>query len=125
MLFTVLILASMGCSDKVKVRGKITFSDDQSPLTVGQVRFQTDTLQARGILKPDGTYALGTLSEKDGVPKGTYTVAIVDAHELIAPASTGGLPAMPVIRPLIAPFKETVVVDGKQKVFDFVVDRAK
>ena len=124
LLFTVLIIAFPGCSDKVKVRGKITFSDDQSPLTIGQVRFQSTTMQARGVLKSDGSYALGTVSEKDGIPKGTYTVAIVDAHDLIVPPSSGGALPMPVMKPLIAPFEETVVVDGKQKVFNFVVDRA-
>lgn len=125
LLFTALFLAASGCSDKVAVRGKVTFSDDQSPLTVGQVRFQSGTLQARGTLKSDGTYVLGTLSEKDGIPKGKYTVTIADAIELMTAESRTGAPAIPVMRPLIVTFEKTVDVDGKQKVFDFVVDRAK
>jgi len=121
LLYTVLVLTTIGCSDKVIIRGKVTFSDDQSPLTVGQVVFQTDTLQARGTLKPDGTYILGTLSEKDGIPKGTYNVTITNAMENVTDPSR---PMVPVLRSLIVPMKErTVVVDGKQKVYDIVVDR--
>ena len=121
LLYTVLVLTTIGCSDKVIIRGKVTFSDDQSPLTVGQVVFQNDTLQARGTLKPDGTYILGTLSEKDGIPKGTYKVTITNAMENVTDPSR---PMVPVLRSLIVPLKDmTVVVDGKQKVYDIVVDR--
>lgn len=126
LLLTVLVLAAIGCGDKVAVRGKVTFSDDHSPLTVGQIRFQSGTVQARGTLKSDGTYVLGTVKEKDGVPKGTYNVTIVDAMELVAKETKGGAPAIPVITPLIDPFeKKDVVVDGKQKTFDFEVERIK
>ena len=125
-LFAVLVLAATGCGNKVTVRGKVTFSDDQSPLTVGQVRFQSGTLQARGTLKADGTYVLGTVSEKDGIPKGTYNVTIADAVDVVVPEAKGNSLPIPVMRPLIVPFdKKDVVVDGKQKVFDFEVDRAK
>lgn len=123
LLVTVLVLAITGCSNKVTVRGKVTFSDDQSPLTAGQVVFQNDTLQARGPLKPDGTFILGTISEKDGIPKGTYQVTITNAMESITDPSR---PMVPVLRPLIVPLKDrTIVVDGKQKAYDIVVDRPK
>ena len=127
LIFTVLIVMSLGCGNNVKIRGKVTFSDDQSPLTVGQVTFRNDTILARGTLKPDGTYVLGTLKEKDGIPKGTYNVTIADAHELILQESQNkkSLPT-PVMRQLIVPPKDlTFVVDGKQKVFNIEVERAK
>ena len=122
MLLTALIFVTTGCGDKVSMRGKVTFSDDQSPLTVGQISFQSDTVLARGHLKPDGTYVLGTLKEADGLPKGTYRVSVEYAVESISKD-----PMAPVVmRPLIAPFEpKTVVVDGKTKVYDIVVDRPK
>jgi len=122
----ILVFTTVGCSDKVPMRGKVTFSDDQSPLTVGQVAFTSDTVLARGQLKPDGTYVIGTDKEKDGLPKGTYTVSINHAVEISPGISVGGLPAIPVTRQLIVPPRDlTVVVDGKTKVFNIEVERAK
>jgi len=118
----VLMITAISCSDKVPLRGKVTFSDDQAPLTAGQVSFQSDTVLARGYLNPDGTYVLGTEKETDGLPKGTYRVSIDYAME-----NTSKDPMAPVsMRPLIAPMEpKTVVVDGKTKVYDIVVDRPK
>jgi len=126
MLLMALMITAMGCGDKVVMRGKVTFSDDQSPLTAGQVSFQSDTILARGSLKPDGTYVLGTDKEKDGLPKGTYRVSVDYAVEAVT-GSPGpmGIPST-TMRPLIAPMEpKTVVVDGKTKVYDIVVDRPK
>ena len=122
LLLMTLIIGVVGCGDKVSMRGKVTFSDDQSPLTVGQVTFQSDKVLARGYVKPDGTYIIGTDKEKDGLPKGTYRVSVDYAVESV---STN--PMAPVaLRPLIAPMEpKTVVVDGKTKVYDIVVDRPK
>ena len=127
LLLAALMLTAVGCSDKVQMRGKVTFSDDNSPLTSGQVSFQSDTVLARGYLKPDGTYILGTDTEKDGLPKGTYRVSIDYVIETVpAPPSSSPMPLAPTTRPLIAPMEpKTVVVDGKTKVYDIVVDRAK
>ena len=124
LLLTVLVLAATGCNDKVTVRGKVTLSDDQSPLTVGTVVFQTNTFQARATLNPDGTYLMGTLSDKDGIPKGTYQVTINGAVEPVGGDASKFI--VPKMQPLIVPLKDmTVVVDGKQKEYDIVVDRAK
>lgn len=119
----VLTALAVGCGDKVSMHGKVTFSDDQSPLTVGQVSFQSDTFLARGYLKPDGTYVLGTDKEKDGLPKGTYRVSVDYAIE-----TDSGDPSNPmapkITRSLIAPMEpKTVTVDGKTKVFNIVVER--
>ena len=124
LFLVVMMLTAIGCSDKVSMRGKVTFSDDGSPLTAGQVSFQSETTLARGYLKPDGTYILGTDTEKDGIPKGTYRVSIDYAVEAIqGPPNAMGLPSA-TMQPLIAPMEpKTVVVDGKTKVYDIVVDR--
>ena len=113
-----------GCSDKVPLSGKVTFSDDGSPLTVGTVCFETDNFIAYGRVKPDGTYVIGSLSETDGLPHGNYRIFITDtAKEVVrngAPAieyavaqkftqgSTSGL---------------TFEVTSSTKTFDFSVDR--
>ena len=117
MLLATLMLTAIGCNSKVPMGGKVTFSDNQSPLTVGQVSFRSDTVNAFGCLTSDGTYILGTNKEMDGIPKGTYRVTIEHAVES---TSTGS------VRHLIVPLNETtVVVDGTTTVYDIVVDRAK
>ncbi|MCL2622254.1 MAG: hypothetical protein FWD31_01205 [Planctomycetaceae bacterium] len=135
LLLSVPIIAAIGCSDNVPMRGKVTFSDDQSPLTVGTVEFQSDTVLSRGDLKPDGTYVLGTEKLTDGIPKGTYRVSIANTMRMFTPDGelfTGPPPAMGVggggggvvMRSLIAPLEpKTVVVDGKQREYNIVVDR--
>jgi hypothetical protein len=69
----------LGCSHNVKTTGKVTFSDDGTPLTEGTVVFETAGYLARGRLNQDGTYHLGSFSERDGLPTGTYNVYITGA----------------------------------------------
>jgi len=76
------LLFLVGCGGGIGVGGKVVFSDDGSPLTVGTVYFETDSHSARGDLKPDGTFTIGSLTENDGVPAaGTYRVYIVGAQK--------------------------------------------
>lgn len=77
-----LCVFAVGCNSKIAVSGKVTFPDG-SPLTVGKVVFedQAGEFTYSGILKPDGSYTLGTLKETDGIPKGTYKVAVYGASE--------------------------------------------
>ena len=75
-----IILMAVGCGRNVKVTGKVTFPDG-SPLTVGKVVFETDSFVATGPLLPDGTYTLGSIKAKDGVPPGTYRVAVAGAMQ--------------------------------------------
>ncbi|MCL2623788.1 MAG: hypothetical protein FWD31_08995 [Planctomycetaceae bacterium] len=60
-----------------------------------------------------------------GLPKGTYRVSVDYAIEAVTgPPGPMGIPAT-TVRPLIVPMEpKTVVVDGKTKVYDIVVDRA-
>lgn len=108
--------------------GKVTFSDNREPLTIGMVFFETDTLQARGKLEADGTYRLGTLGLHDGLPPGTYRV-------FVAGAITGNpIPSRNPERPnpplslIDSKFETgatsglTATVDRKNRVFNFSVD---
>lgn len=118
-----------GCGNHVGMSGKVTFSDDQSPLTTGTVFFETDLFQARGDIKPDGTYTIGSLHEADGLPPDTYRVYVVGAT-VHNPSVQPGPNTPPVMLPLIESKFETgltsgltVNVDASTKNFDFSVDR--
>ena len=82
-----------GCGSKVSVSGKVAF-DDGSPLTTGEVRFETANFVSSGKIQSDGTYRLGTTSDKDGIPKGTYgvTVRAMSAPELKPGVRTEDVP---------------------------------
>ncbi|MGL4943310.1 MAG: hypothetical protein ACRC46_08980 [Thermoguttaceae bacterium] len=126
-----------GCSKNVSMGGKVTFSDDGSPLSVGTVCFESATFLARGEIKPDGTYVIGSLSEKDGLPAGTYKVCIAGAAKEIGKTQIDSLSGtqmegMPIYEPLIdekfakaATSGIEITVDNKTKSLDFKVDRFK
>ena len=69
-----LLALSVGCGSNATVTGKVTFPDG-SPLTEGQVIFESPALISKGHIQKDGTYALET-GEAKGIPKGTYKVCI-------------------------------------------------
>jgi hypothetical protein len=69
-----------GCGARLNtVRGTVTLADGSS-LTRGLVIFQGvvdgAAVSARGEVKPDGSYLLGTFKPGDGVPAGKYRVLI-------------------------------------------------
>ncbi|MDR1140810.1 MAG: hypothetical protein LBL62_03890 [Planctomycetaceae bacterium] len=73
-----------GCGNGyISFGGKITFEEDGSPLTLGTVVFTTDTFQAEGMIHSDGTYQLGSLSQKDGLPPGNYKVFVTGAGNIV------------------------------------------
>ena len=84
---SLLILA--GCGGKVGLTGRVVFSDDGSPLTMGMVFFETPTFLARGILQPDGTFTVGSLQADDGLPPGKYRVYITGAVKSLGQDATG------------------------------------
>lgn len=121
---SLLVLTCMmlsGCSDNVPLKGRVTFSDDGSPLTTGMVYLDTPTYQARGELDKNGYYVVGSLKKSDGLPAGQYRVYIVGAVE----ETPGGG-----VYSLIAPNMQSgdtsgivLDVDRKTRKFDFTVDR--
>ena len=70
-----LLVFVIGCSSKPKITGKVTF-DDGTPLTTGEVRFESPGFTASGKIQSDGTYTMGSIADKDGVPKGSYKVSV-------------------------------------------------
>lgn len=69
-----------GCSGQYQVTGQVKFADGK-PLDEGMVICEKKEgdhiVQARGELKKDGTFRLGTLSPGDGALPGTYKVLVV------------------------------------------------
>jgi len=76
---------------KVGLRGKAIFSDDRSPVPIGTVCFETDSYLARGDLRSDGTFVVGSLRQGDGLPPGRYRVYISGAQKPIGKDERSGM----------------------------------
>jgi len=127
-ILAVLTLVALGCGDlnRVKVRGKVVFSDDSSPLTRGVVCFDNDKTMARGNIQPDGSYSVGMGNDGGGVDPGSYKVSILFAQEEVP----GGTVYAPRYKKLIDDkyvSRDTsgleIVVDPSKTQFDIKVDR--
>ena len=81
----VLVMSASGCGQNHQLKGQVTYQDG-TPVTVGMVNFESGTSLSRGRIQPDGSYTVGTLGNKDGIPKGTYKVYITGAE---VPRETG------------------------------------
>ena len=118
LLFVIALSVSItGCSNHVGLSGKVIYSDGE-PVTTGEVQFYTPTFVARATIRPDGTFVTGSYKETDGLPPGTYGVAIVSTEPdgftpLVDPKfssqATSGL---------------TVTIDKTTRDMEFVVERA-
>jgi len=77
MIVAALLLAVVplaGCSKNVPLKGTVVFSDDGSPLTEGVICFTDGKNMARGDINPDGSFEMGFVGMKDGLPPGQYKV---------------------------------------------------
>lgn len=129
-----LLLASLvflsGCGSKMhKIGGCVTYSDTGEPLEIGFVCFANGPTFARGLIKPDGTYTMGSFSENDGLPPGTYQVYVDGARKGMGKRHPDDddeqylqLIDLKHSRPETSGL--TFVVGGKVKEFNITVDRA-
>jgi len=125
LLLATLTLCVVGCGKNVGMTGKVTFSDDGSPLTSGTICFQSATGLSRGQMKEDGTFVIGSEKEADGLPKGDYSVYFSGAVEIEGTDDMGmpkakSLVDMKYTSPESTPLK--ISVTGKDKL-DLKVDR--
>ena len=81
-----LLLLVVGCGQP-KINGKVVFSDDKSPVPHGIVIFHEGNRIARGMIQSDGSYVMGSLTQKDGLPVGTYKVSIKETQVNISETS--------------------------------------
>ena len=124
--FTLVALLFAGCGQNVRLTGTVTFSDDGSPLTTGTVVFIKDGTMSRGDIKPDGTFVVGSLGERDGLPPGTYNVHISGALEVVSVSDGGDASYRSLIDEKMADRNRselTVEVTARTKVLDIQVDR--
>ena len=76
--FCIVLLA--GCSNgNIKATGVVVF-DDGTPLTKGNVVFQSPQHQYTGTIGQDGTFRLGGVKPGNGLPSGTYNVALSNVN---------------------------------------------
>jgi hypothetical protein len=86
-----LVLMPGGGSGNVPAKGKVTFSDNDEPLTQGSVAFLKDGKISRGDIQPDGTYVVFTGTGTDnGLPPGQYKVYITGSDKVIPIAGSEG-----------------------------------
>ncbi|GHT43079.1 hypothetical protein FACS189454_02070 [Planctomycetales bacterium] len=76
----VLCLASVsfftGCSDKVSVSGKVTYTDGEN-VGGGMVTFSSETQTYKGTInKETSKFVLGAGGDGKGITKGTYAVTL-------------------------------------------------
>ena len=129
LLCLVVFIFAAGCSDKVRLGGTVTFSDDGAPVTKGCVVFVTATFQSRGLIASDGTYTLSSTGNKDGIPPGEYRIfltGIEDTIQIDRPDGSYDTRSVFLISEKYASPETsglTCVVDGKTKRHDIQVDR--
>lgn len=113
---------SLGCGNSnCRLGGKITFSDDGSPLGRGTVCFDDGVVTARGSINEQGVYTVGSLKENDGLPPGEYRVFIIGA---INPAVSGEASVIDARYDSPSTSGLSLKVDGTTRSYDFSVDRA-
>jgi len=121
----VLIISVTGCGKPTlfRVEGRVTHRDG-SPVTEGLVIFEPVDHQtsARGEIRPDGSFILGTHGNGDGAMLGTYKVLIAPP-----PLPEEGKRPRPPIHPKYqsletTPLQFTVTDDRKKNHAQIVID---
>jgi hypothetical protein len=128
LLLSLFALCAVGCSGNVSMGGRVTYSDTGEPVEFGTVSFSSLTKQSRGEIKENGKYVIGTFGDKDGLPRGEYSVTVFasksDPGESDQPGRTTHIDLIDPKYQNPATSGLKAVVDGKTKTFDIQVERA-
>lgn len=89
--FALFFLLCLGCNHNIKVSGKVMF-EDGSPLSVGEVLFESSTFVGNGTLEKDGHFKLSGISKNSGIPPGHYGVSVVKTEQPDGPLVVGSNP---------------------------------
>jgi hypothetical protein len=68
-----LALCCFGCGNNIKISGTVKYPDG-TPVTQGNVVFESGSESFFGKINADGTYTSGGTKEVQGIPVGTYKV---------------------------------------------------
>ncbi len=135
-LLGLVLLFSAGCSGNVSLSGKVVDTEG-NPITVGMVNFTSDKGLSRGKINADGSYTIGTLKDKDGLPPGKYKVYVTGAEVPMASKGPARVDAMGQPVPQMAGFQKLVAtkyttekdtpltceVPAKGNKFDVIVEK--
>ena len=126
------VMILSGCGGKnQRLSGKVTFSDDGTPVPHGAIFFTDGQFMSQGVIKSDGTYVVGTKEKTDGIPPGTYKVyfAGVELEESVTtPDGFSDRKYTPLISSKYGDPETSGLIftaDGSTKTFDVQLDRAK
>ncbi|MDR2439821.1 MAG: carboxypeptidase-like regulatory domain-containing protein [Planctomycetaceae bacterium] len=116
-----------GCSDHVKLSGRVTYSDTNEPLETGTVIFlaESEAFQSRGEIEKNGSYVLATFRENDGLPPGNYRVYVNSAYRYETQENGLSNEIRLITDKYTSPETSGLMfkVDHLTKKFDFQVDR--
>lgn len=124
------MLFAVGCNSNYRLTGKVTFSEDGSPVTKGAVIFSTDRHIAQGIIKEDGSYIVGFEKLTDGIPPGDYRVHLAGTEDYQAIYAPSGERIDKYTHTIDPKYESpdtsglTFKADGSQKTFDIQVEKA-
>ena len=108
-----------GCGGNKKLTGTITYPDG-SPVPVGFVYFESKTsnFQSRGEIMSNGTYEVGSITAKDGIPPGEYAVFVISERR----GDSGRLPLVAPKYTSAATSEIVCKVPAPKNRFDFQVE---
>lgn len=96
-----LVFLGLGCGRSMyPVKGRVHYPDG-TPLDHGRVVIDTgnDMTGSWGLVRPDGTFEMGTHTTNDGVPAGSHRVFLQNAVTAPPPGFTGTFKPQPLVHP--------------------------
>jgi hypothetical protein len=120
-----LLVPLSGCGKNVPLSGRVVFSDTNEPLEHGYVSFVQPSFIAKGVIGRDGRYVVGSYKDRDGLPSGTYKVAVYCSKPNPNPKNKGE--DIVLIDPKFTDPEHSglvVEIDASTKTYDIKVDRA-
>ena len=124
------VVFCFGCGSGVKISGTVKFPDD-TPVTQGNVVFESGTDSFFGKISADGKYVTGGTKEVQGIPKGTYKVWLsateTSENTVRSDGTVGAYSTTPTVaRKYTSPSTTDLtfeVKSGGPKTFDFTVEK--
>ncbi|MDR3232727.1 MAG: hypothetical protein LBT46_03530 [Planctomycetaceae bacterium] len=75
-----LALLTAGCSNRILIKGTVTYEDDGSPVRHGIIHFDSDKGSYSSTFT-NGNYKTGGEKKVQGIPPGQYTVWLSNVHD--------------------------------------------